>query len=68
MLPILFKIGSIEVKTWGVFVLLGFLAAILYTMTETAKLSGVDPRTYLREAATRAITTPGTVTLPSDLT
>ncbi len=44
------------------------VAALLYTMMETAKLSGIDPRTYLREAATRAIKNPGTITLPSDLT
>jgi transposase len=44
------------------------VAALFYTMTETAKLSGIDARLYLREAATRAIKNPGTVTLPSDLT
>ncbi len=35
---------------------------------ETAKLSEIDARAYLREAATRAIKEPGTVTLPADLT
>ncbi len=44
------------------------VAALFYTLFETAKLSGVDPRTYVREAATRAIHQPGAVTLPSDLT
>jgi len=44
------------------------VAALFYTMMETAKLSGIDARTYLREAATRAIKEPGTITLPSDLT
>jgi len=44
------------------------VAALFYTLLETAKLSGVDPRTYLRQAAIRAINTPGTVTLPQDLT
>ena len=44
------------------------VAALFYTMMETAKLSGVDAAAYLREAATRAIKKPGTVTLPSDLT
>ena len=44
------------------------VAALFYTMMETAKLSGVDARAYLREAATRAIKNPGTITLPADLT
>jgi len=44
------------------------VAAILYTLLETAKLSGVDPRAELRHAAIRAITTPGAVTLPRDVT
>ena len=44
------------------------VAALFYTMMETAKLSGIDARTYLRQAATRAIKKPGAVTLPSDLT
>lgn len=44
------------------------VAALFYTLLETAKLSGIDPRTYLRQAAVRAIKTPGTVTLPQDLT
>ena len=43
------------------------VAALFYSMIETAKLTGVDPATYLRTAALRAIATPGTVTLPSDL-
>jgi transposase len=44
------------------------VAALFYTMLETAKLSGIDARTYLRQAATRAIEKPGTITLPSNLT
>ncbi len=44
------------------------VAALFYTMMETAKLSGIDARTYLRQAATRAIKKPGTITLPNDLT
>ncbi len=44
------------------------VAAIFYTLFETAKLSGVDPRAYVTLAANRAITNPGAVTLPSDLT
>jgi len=44
------------------------VAAILYTLFETAKLSGVDPRAYVNLAAKRAIANPGSVTLPSGLT
>jgi transposase len=44
------------------------VAALFYTLFETAKLSDVDPRAYVTEAATRAINQSGTVTLPSDLT
>ncbi|MCU0294365.1 MAG: IS66 family transposase [Thermoanaerobaculaceae bacterium] len=44
------------------------VAAILYTLFESAKLAGVDPRAYVLEAARRAIATPGTVTLPAHLT
>ena len=38
--------------------------AILYTLIETAKLNGVNPSQYLKEAASAAIEHPGTVTLP----
>jgi transposase len=44
------------------------VAALFYTLFETAKLSRVDPRAYVTRAATRAIQNPGAVTLPSDLT
>ena len=44
------------------------VAALFYTMMETAKLSGIDARAYLREAATRAIQKPGAITLPTYLT
>ena len=44
------------------------VAALFYTLFETAKLSQVDPRQYVTAAAIRAIETPGTATLPSDLT
>ena len=44
------------------------VAALFYTLLETAKLSQVDPAASLRQAASQAIATPGTVTLPSDLT
>ena len=43
------------------------VAAIFYTLFETAKLSQVDPRTYVTQAAKRAITEPDAVTLPADL-
>ena len=43
------------------------VAALFYSLVETAKLVGVDPALYLREAARRAILAPGTVTLPRDL-
>jgi len=41
------------------------VAALMYTLMESAKLAGVDPAAYLREATLRAIANPGTVTLPS---
>ena len=45
------------------------VAAIFYTLFETAKLSGVDdPGAYVTLAAKRAIADHGAVTLPSDLT
>lgn len=42
-------------------------AAILYSLTETAKLIGLDPALYLATAAKRAIENPGLVTLPAHL-
>ncbi len=42
------------------------MAAILYTLVETAKVSGIDPIAYLIEAATRARRTTGAVLLPAD--
>ena len=44
------------------------VAALFYTMMETAKISGIDARAFLREAATRAIKKPGTITHPNNLT
>jgi len=41
-------------------------AAILYTMVESAKLSGVDPKAYIAEVARRAIEDPEAVLLPAD--
>ena len=43
------------------------VAALFYTLFEPAKLTGVDPRAYVRDAALAAIERPGAVTLPSDL-
>ena len=40
------------------------VAAILYTLLETAKLRGIDPHTYLRSAAFQAIRRPGSVLIP----
>ena len=44
------------------------VAAILYTLFESAKLAEVDPHRYVLEVTRRAIASPGTVTLPQDLT
>ena len=43
------------------------VAALFYSLIESAKLVGVEPGAYLREATRRAIETPGTVTLPADV-
>jgi len=43
------------------------VAALFYTMIESAKLVGVEPASYLGEGTRRAIDNPGTVTLPRDL-
>lgn len=43
------------------------VAALMYTLMESAKLAGVDPAAYLREATLRAIADPGTVTMPNAL-
>lgn len=42
-------------------------AAVFYSLIESAKLAGLEPRAYLREATRRAIDQPGCVTLPADL-
>lgn len=44
------------------------VAAIFYTLFETAKLAGVDPHAYVLKATRRAIASPGAVTLLEDLT
>ncbi len=43
------------------------MAALFYSLVESAKLAGVEPAAYLAEAARRAIANPGTATLPRDL-
>jgi transposase len=43
------------------------VAALFYSLIESAKLAGVEPQGYLREATLRAIRNPGTVTLPHSL-
>ena len=43
------------------------VAALFYSLLESAKLAGVEPAAYLAEATRRALANPGTVTLPSDL-
>jgi len=43
------------------------VAALFYSLTESARLNGVDPTRYLNEAAYRALNIPGTVTMPWDL-
>ena len=44
-----------------------WVAAFFYSLIESAKLCGVEPRAYLREAALRAVRNPGTVTLAREL-
>ena len=44
------------------------VAAVMYTLFESAKLAGVDPHRYVLEATRRAIASPGTATLPQDVT
>lgn len=40
------------------------VAAILYSLMESAKLAGIEPRAYLLEVVRRAIETPDAVTMP----
>ncbi len=42
------------------------VAALFYSLIESAKLCSVEPRAYLSEAARRAIRNSGSVTLPRD--
>ena len=43
------------------------VAALFYTLCETARLVGVDPHAYLLHAVDAAIAHPGAVTFPDDL-
>jgi hypothetical protein len=43
------------------------VAAIFYTLCETARLVDVDPQAYLLRAVYAAIARPGAVTFPEDL-
>ena len=43
------------------------MAALFYSLIESATLAGVGPRGYLREATLRAVRNPGTTTPPRDL-
>ena len=43
------------------------VAALFYTLCETAKLTGVDPRAYLLHALHAAIARPDAITYPEDL-
>jgi hypothetical protein len=43
------------------------IAALLYSLIQSAKLVGVEPRAYLREATRRTVRNTGTATLPRDL-
>ena len=43
------------------------VAAIFYSLFESAKLAGVNPHRYVLTALRRAIRRPGAVTLPADL-
>lgn len=43
------------------------VAALFYTLCESAKLAGVEPQSYLLAAAHAAIDAPGTPTLPQQL-
>jgi hypothetical protein len=42
------------------------VAALLYSLIESVKLAGVEPRACLGESVRRAIRNPGTVTLARD--
>lgn len=43
------------------------VAALFYSLLESAKLAGVEPKLYLLTATRRALADPKAVTLPHDL-
>jgi hypothetical protein len=43
------------------------VAALFYTLCETAKLAGIDPHAYVLRALYAAIAAPGAITYPDDL-
>ena len=43
------------------------VAAVLYSLLETAKLAGAEPKGYLRAAVTAALRSPGAVTFPESM-
>jgi transposase len=43
------------------------VAALFNSLIESAKLCGVEPRAYLREATLRAVRKPGTATVAREL-
>jgi transposase len=43
------------------------VAALFHSLIESAKLCGVEPKAYLRQATRAALENPGTVTLPHAL-
>jgi hypothetical protein len=43
------------------------VGALFDSLIESAKLAGVEPLAYLREATLRAVRSPGTATPPRDL-
>jgi transposase len=43
------------------------VAALFYSLIESAKLCRVEPKAYLLQAVRAALATPGTVTLPHAL-
>jgi hypothetical protein len=43
------------------------VAALFFTLCETAKLTGIDLHTFLVHALYAAVVTPGAITYPEDL-